>query len=154
VRNLGAQPVVLTSDGKQCRQNSNSGTAMTAPYRRRPRFINGIEMPREADLRTVFGRRLTLLIRAYSAELGGNLAEADKALVRQVSSLQVRIEQLDGREVAADEIIRLSSEHRRLLTALRSRATKAKPAAPGLQDYIREKYGEPESTEESEGADA
>jgi hypothetical protein len=57
-------------------------------------------------------------------------------------------------EVAADEIIRLSSEHRRLLTALRSRATKAKPAGPGLQDYIREKYGEPESIEESEGADA
>jgi len=109
-------------------------------------------MPREADLRTVFGRRLTLLIRAYSAELGGNLAEADKALVRQVSSLQVRIEQLDGREVAADEIIRLSSEHRRLLTALRSRATKAKPAGPGLQDYIREKYGEPAPTEESEDA--
>jgi hypothetical protein len=94
-------------------------TTATTAYRRRPRFINGIEMPREADLRMVFGRRFTRLIRAYSAELGDNLNEPDRALIRQVCSLQLRIEQLDDRDDAsADEVIRLSSEHRRLLTAL------------------------------------
>jgi len=45
--------------------------------------------------------------------------EPDRALIRQVCSLQLRIEQLDDRDDAsADEVIRLSSEHRRLLTAL------------------------------------
>jgi hypothetical protein len=71
---------------------------MTAPYRRRPRFINGIEMPREADLRTEFGRRLTLLIRAYSAELGGNLAEADKACLGMNQGVP-RLEQLCPKRV-------------------------------------------------------
>jgi hypothetical protein len=122
---------------------------MTIPtattYRRRPRYVAGIEMPRETDLRTVLGRRLSRLIRAYSSELSGNLSEPDKALVRQVCSLQVRIEQLDGREANADEVIRLSSEHRRLLTALRSRAAKSKPPAPTIHDLVAELGADEES---------
>jgi hypothetical protein len=74
-------------------------TTATTAYRRRPRFINGIEMPREADLRAVFGRRFTRLIRAYSAELGDNLNEPDRALIRQVCSLQLRIEQALAEEM-------------------------------------------------------
>jgi hypothetical protein len=123
-------------------------------YRRRPRVVAGIEMPRETDLRTVFGRRFTRLIRAYSAELGDNLNEPDRALIRQVCSLQLRIEQLDGRDDAsADEVIRLSSEHRRLLTALRARASKTKPSGTtALQEYLASRSAQaveaPEANEE------
>lgn len=80
-------------------------------------------------------RRLRVLIEAFEAELSGELTEPDKALIRQVSSLQLRIEQMqsaivDGRDVNGDELVRLSSEHRRLLTSLRAKAAKAKPPPP------------------------
>jgi hypothetical protein len=125
----------------------------TITYRRPRHSRTGIELPR-TDLRTVAARRLRGLIAAYESELGDNLGEAEKAMIRQVCSLQLRIEQLEtaiveGRDVNADEIIRLSSERRRLLTGLRGRAVKAKPAGPLLQDYIREHYGEPAETSEN-----
>jgi hypothetical protein len=72
-------------------------------------------------------RRYRYLVAEYSNELGTELTEPEKALVRQVSSLQLRIEQLQGRivqgeDVDADQIIRLASEHRRLLSQLSGRA--------------------------------
>jgi hypothetical protein len=58
-------------------------------------------------------------------------------LVRQVSSLQLRIEQMQcaivsGRnDITADEVIRLSSEHRRLLTSLKAAPGRSAGAADG-----------------------
>lgn len=104
-----------------------------AAAKRRPRHsANGIELPR-TDGRTIAARRFCSLIDAYAAELGGNLTEPQKALVKQVSSLQLRIEQLqsdivEGRDVDPDQVIRLSSEHRRLLNSLRTKSAKSKPA--------------------------
>jgi hypothetical protein len=123
---------------------------------RRPRHTHtGIELPR-VDLRTWPARRLRSLIAAYEAELGDNLGEGEKATVRQVCSLQLRIEQLEtaiveGRDVNADEIIRLSSERRRLLTSLRARAEKNRSEPEdALQRYLAEHYDQPAD----DGADA
>jgi hypothetical protein len=109
-------------------------TSTNTIYRRPRHTRTGIQLPR-TDLRTVTARRLRSLIAAYEAELGGTLTEQDKTLIRQACTMQLAIEELErkiveGREVDADAIIRLSSEHRRLQSALRSRAVKAMPAGP------------------------
>jgi hypothetical protein len=78
------------------------------------------------------------------------LGEPEKALIKQISSIQLKIEQMKGliiggADVNGDEIIRLSSEHRRLLTSLRSNAAKNKPnGATALHDYLARKAAEAE----------
>ena len=115
----------------------------------RDKLSNGTRLMPGVDLRTAAGRRYRYLIESYSDELGAALTEPEKALVRQIASLQVHIEQLQGaivggRDVDADQVIRLSSEHRRLLSQLRARAAKAKPSGPTLSQYLRDNYGAPE----------
>ncbi|WP_439399362.1 hypothetical protein ACRQ5Q_18450 [Bradyrhizobium sp. PMVTL-01] len=83
----------------------------------RDKLSNGTRLMPGVDLRSAAGRRYRYLVTEYSNELGTELTEPEKALVRQVSSLQLRIEQLQGRlvqgeDVDADQIIRLASEHR------------------------------------------
>ena len=113
--------------------------------RRRPRHsAKGIELPR-VDQRTISARRFRGLIESFEIELGGGgLTATEKGLVKQVASLQLRIEQLqsaivEGCDVNADEIIRLSSEHRRLLVSLRAKAAKNKPGGPDLASYLASK---------------
>jgi hypothetical protein len=131
----------------------------TSSIPRQRRTRGGVPLPR-IDGRKPSARRFRALALAYESELGGvGLSESDKALIAQVCGIQLRLEELQaatvaGRDVSADEIIRLSSEHRRLLTSLRRTAAKNKPAGPGLQNYILEKYGASESTEETEDAEA
>jgi hypothetical protein len=100
-------------------------------------------------------------VQSYSAELGDVLTEPDLALVKQVASLQLKIEQMqgliiEGRDVSADEIIRLSSEHRRLLATLKGKADKAKPAPDdALQRYLAERHSQPdEAPAEPEAAES
>jgi hypothetical protein len=103
--------------------------------RTRDKVSNGRIASRDVDLRSTSGRRFTFLVQRYSAELGGVdvLGEPEKALIKQISSVQLKIEQMqgliiEGADVNVDEIIRLSSEHRRLLATLKGKADKAKPA--------------------------
>jgi hypothetical protein len=125
---------------------------------RRPRYAAGIELPR-IDGRTLFARRYRRRVLAYSNELG-ELSEVDKAQVAQLVTVELRIEQLrdeqlQGRLTDGDELIRLSSEHRRIATGLRTKAAKNKPDSPCLQDYISRKYGNAnQSVEPSEDVDA
>jgi hypothetical protein len=117
------------------------------PAKRRLRLTQaGIPLPR-IDQRTVGAMRYRALLDSYGAELGGSLTEADKALIQQIAAMQLRIEQLqtaivEGRDVDADQIIRLSSEHRRLLTSLRGKVAKNKPAAESIADYMARKAAE------------
>jgi hypothetical protein len=112
------------------------------PAKRRLRLTQaGIPLPR-IDQRTVGAMRYRSLLDSYGAELGGNLTEGDKALIQQIAAMQLRIEQLqaaivEGRDVSADEIIRLSSEHRRLLTSLRGKVAKNKPAVVPMRERLR-----------------
>jgi hypothetical protein len=110
------------------------------PNYRRPRFVEGLEVSRHLDLRTIMGRRISRLIRTYLAELGGNASDADKALVLRLAILEAHIiKQTDGRAgVLTDEIIRMSSEHRRLLISLRGPTkNQAKPSsAPTMRERL------------------
>jgi hypothetical protein len=125
--------------------------------RRRPRRtrIGRVPMPR-VDGRTISARRFRDLVESYSSELGGELSEADRALIQQAAIVQIRCEEIqleivEGRDVDPDLLVRLSSENRRLLAGLAVKAdNKSKPAGPALQDYLATKYG----ASESEDADA
>jgi hypothetical protein len=110
-------------------------------------------MPR-VDGRTVESRRYKQLIQAYAGELGNELTEADRGLIASAAAVALRIERLQadivqGRDVAADQIIRLSSEHRRQLAALRARAAKNKPKAPNILDFAAELAAEAATPEAS-----
>jgi hypothetical protein len=72
---------------------------------------------------------------------------ANAALIAmQIERLQQAI--VMGGDVNLDAIVRLNSEHRRLLTSLRNKS--AKQPSDHLTDFLRDKYGDDES--ESEGA--
>lgn len=124
-------------------------------HRRERRTDAGIPLPR-IDGRTIGAMRYRALLNDYSHELGGVLSPAEKALVAQIASMQLRIEQLqggiiEGRDVDADMIIRLSSEHRRLLTALRGKAgQRAEAQGTELDQYLAQHYSEPEAATEPE----
>jgi hypothetical protein len=108
-------------------------------------------LPVGVDMRSPAGRRFRYLVESYSAEIGGdgNLTEAEKAMVRQIAALQVFTERqqarvVSGEDVDADQLIRLNSEHRRLLGALHKKeATKreSSDAVAELQDYLAQSGG-------------
>jgi hypothetical protein len=107
---------------------------MASDKPRRIRRVCGVEVPRVEDGRRSSAHKFRRLVKAYSAELG-DLSEVDRGLVAQAAALAIHIERLqrdilEGRDVDADQVVRLSSEHRRLLTTLRSRAVKRKPTPP------------------------
>jgi len=107
----------------------------------RDKLSNGTRLMPGVDLRTAAGRRYRYLVESYSDEMGAALTEPEKALVRQIASLQVHVEQLQGsivggREVDADQVIRLSSEHRRLLSQLRGKVAKKKPSSSKLAQIL------------------
>jgi hypothetical protein len=113
----------------------------------RSAVTNGSKLLVGIDGRSPAARRFRDLIQLYEAEVGGVLTEVERGLVKQAAALTLRTEQLqaaivEGRDVAADEIIRLSSEHRRVLAILRTKATKNKLAGQdALAAHIASKYG-------------
>jgi hypothetical protein len=75
---------------------------------------NGRPLPKGIDLRSAAGRRYRYLVGAYSAELGPELSEPEKALIAQAVVLQLRAEQLGadvvaGERVDPDLLIRVSN---------------------------------------------
>ena len=129
-----------------------------AAARRRPRRTrDGAELPR-MDYRTIGARRFRGLVEALEAELGSDLSEPDRALIAQAAAVQIQCEQLqraivEGRDVDGDMLVRLSSEHRRLLVSLRAKAAKTKPSgATALQEYLASKAAQaadaPEGTQD------
>lgn len=105
-------------------------------------------LPQSIDLRTARGRRFRFLIAEYSAELGGELSEADRALITQRAALQLQAETMQGQIVAGTlidcgDLIRISSEQRRIAGVFKARAAKNKPAdgANDLQAYLAARHG-------------
>jgi hypothetical protein len=94
-----------------------------------------------------YGRRYRDLIACYSEELGGDLTQSERAMVKAAASLSIRSEMLqadlvNGTAVNPDDIIRISSEVRRILDAIGEKAGKRKPAAvPSIHDYVAANYG-------------
>jgi hypothetical protein len=101
----------------------------------RDRITNGRLLDGSVDLRSAAGRRFKHLVTSYTAECGRELTELELSQIRQAAAVQLRVEALQanivrGDHVDSDEIIRLSSEHRRLISSLQDRAAQNKPARP------------------------
>jgi len=63
------------------------------------------------------------LIRAYESEVGGTLSELERGLVRQAAAVSLKCELMQealvrGEKTNTDELIRLSSEARRVMAAI------------------------------------
>jgi hypothetical protein len=93
-------------------------------------------------MRSATARRFKHLTASYAHEFGGpSLSEADRALIRQAVSLQLRAEALQtaivrGEDVDNDELVRLNSESRRALAAIRAKGDANKPAPATIHDLV------------------
>jgi hypothetical protein len=89
-----------------------------------------------------FGRRYRDLVDEFSAEVGGVLSQTDLAMVKQAAALAIQGEVMqaaiiNGEPINADDLIRLSSEVRRILDAIAEKAGERKSAAavPTIHDH-------------------
>jgi hypothetical protein len=121
------------------RRNFAANRPMTrSKITNRSRLLPGV------DGRSASARRFRDICANYVAEVGGNVTEVERDLIRQAAGLTLRAEQLqaalvNGQPVDNDELIRLSSTAKRLLEAIRAKSTKQKPTGPSLADYIASK---------------
>jgi hypothetical protein len=107
-------------------------------------------LPHGTDMRGVWARRWSDLIRLFVDELGGDnvVSQAERSLVRRIATIQVSCEQLeqvfaeqdDGGTLAQlDQYQRLSNTLRRLLMTV---GIKRVPRdLPDLKDYISNHAG-------------
>jgi hypothetical protein len=102
-------------------------------------------LPVGTDLRSVWARRWTDLVRLFVEELGGDnvVSQAERSLVRRIATIQVSCERLeqtfaeqdDGGTLAQlDQYQRLSNTLRRLLTTVGIKRVPRE--VPDLSDYI------------------
>jgi hypothetical protein len=135
--------------------------ATRKPRPRRLRYAAGVALPRDLDGRSVTGRRFKALCKSFADEFfGGSPNEIERGLIRQAVGLQIAIERLQAADLAGqdtdfDQIIRLSSELRRALAALKAGADKAKPTgAAALKEFLAAKAAaaEDEADDETVGA--
>lgn len=112
----------------------------------RSRVSNGTRLLDGIDGRSASARRFKDLIAGLARdEFGGaeNLSIAELSLLRQAAALMLSAEQMQaavvrGEAMHADELVRVSSESRRVLDAMR-RSTRAVPREPQpetLKDYL------------------
>jgi hypothetical protein len=117
--------------------------------KRRPRHTpTGIELPR-VDGRTVAARRFRDLVVAFTAELGADLTEPDKALIKQAAALTVQSETIQtaiaaGEAVNMDQALLLAAECRQALISLQTRKVK--------RDTESRRFAEPASGSGDQGA--
>lgn len=103
--------------------------------------------PSRPDGRTAGARRFSALIAAFSDEIGGDLSESERSLVRQSAALTLRCEQLQeaivrGEPVDDDLLIRMSGTGKRLLSAIAVRSSGKKPASETLTEYLARRAAE------------
>jgi hypothetical protein len=90
---------------------------------------------------TKLSRRYVELCEQFAAEVGdAGLTATGRMLVQQAASLSLRCEQMQaaiirGKPVDVDTTIRLTSEVRRILAAIRSKPA-TKPGVPDLDHYL------------------
>jgi hypothetical protein len=106
---------------------------MLLAAKRKPRRATGNALPRP-DGRSVASRRYHQLMRAFEAEIGGRMSAIDQAMLGQAAALVVRSEAIQtaiiaGQAADTDEAVRLASESRRILVALRTKGETNRPAA-------------------------
>src|SRR3954453_4619578 len=107
----------------------------------RSKVSNGTRLLQNVDGRSSSARRFRDLVRAYEAEVGGNLTEVERGLIRQAAALTFKAETLqsdlvNGNPVDGDQLIRLTGTAKRILSAIGEKASKRKAPAPTLADHI------------------
>jgi hypothetical protein len=104
------------------------------------KVTNGKWVLAGVDMRTPAGRRFRDLCNGFEKEAGGNLTETERSLVRQAAAVTLRAEAMQSalvrgaRGVRFDDVIRLSSEARRLLAPINA-AGRRKAAPHSLDAY-------------------
>jgi hypothetical protein len=93
------------------------------------------------DGRTGVGRRYLDLCRAFEREAreagAADISTVGKTLIRQAASLTMRCEelqaaQLKGKKISIDDLVRMTSEIRRILAAVTGKQARNQAAAPSL----------------------
>jgi hypothetical protein len=123
----------------------------------RSRVTNGSALLVGIDGRSSTARRFRDLVAAFEAEIGGDLVEVERGLVKQAAALTIRAEQLqadivNGKPVDSDALIRISSTAKRILGAIGEKAARRKPAVPSLHDHVARRAAERASLP-SDGSD-
>jgi hypothetical protein len=113
----------------------------------RSAVTNGSKLLVGIDMRSPTARRYRDLVQAYTAEIGGDLSQAEMAMIKTAASLSLSAELMqarivNGELVDSDDLIRLSSEVRRILDTLAGKAAKRKPAGPTLSQIMAEHEAE------------
>jgi hypothetical protein len=112
----------------------------------RSAVTNGSKLLVGIDGRSPTARRFRDLVQAYKAEIGGgDLSQTEMAMVKTAASLGIQAEQMqadivNGKMVDSGDMVRLCSEARRLLDAIRT--SKRKPAGPTLSQLMAEHEAE------------
>jgi len=134
---------------------SPAATSVTRPRLRHTR--GGTLLPR-VDGRLLAARRYRTLVETFEAELGaGPLSAVDREMVRQAAAIALRAEELQtaivaGHDVDTDDVVRLSSECRRILAGLKAKADKSKPTGPTFQEFVSSLAAEGTDAPEATGA--
>jgi hypothetical protein len=108
----------------------------------RSAVTNGSRLLEGIDGRSPAARRYRDLIHLYESEVGGELTEIERGLIKQAAALSLRSEQLQGavvrgEDVDNDTLIRLSGEARRILASLRKRHNGRDPSsATAIEDLV------------------
>src|ERR1700676_2343169 len=109
----------------------------------RSAVTNGSKLLVGIDMRSPTARRFRDLVQAYKAEIGGDLSEPEMAMIKTAASLSLTAELMqadivNGKPSNTDDLIRLSSEVRRILDAITLKAGKRKPEVPAQawQDFL------------------
>jgi len=114
----------------------------------RSAVTNGAKLLVGIDMRSPTARRYRDLVRANEAEIGKELSEAEKGLVKQAAALTLQAEQMqadivNGKPVDSDVLIRISGTAKRLIAEIADRAGKRKLApVETLQDYAAATEGD------------
>lgn len=124
------------------RQNATISPTNRSAVSNRSRLLDGI------DGRSASARRFRDICRAYEAEVGGNISDVDRDLIKQAAALTLRAEQLqadivNGKPGDDDRLIRLSGTANRILSAIKKRAAKHSAPKPTLRDHIAARRSAP-----------
>jgi hypothetical protein len=120
----------------------------------RSAVTNGSKLLVGIDMRSPTARRYRDLVQAFKTDVGGDLSQADMAMIKTAASLSLSAELMqadivNGKLVDGDNLIRLSSEVRRILDAIAEKAGKRKPAAvPSIYDHVAANYATADAAEE------
>jgi hypothetical protein len=122
----------------------------------RSRVTNGTRTLIGVKGSSKFGRRYRDIVDLYTTEIGGDLSQTEMAMVKQAAALAIKGEMMqaaiiNGEPVDSDNLIRISSEVRRILDSLKS--GKREPAAvPTIHDHAARRAAERGSTPSAERA--